>query len=203
MRLRICPLCKCPGLRDQTLCLVCARALWPRVRPIERQLDRLSVWSLFPWNPGEAQILPSLIYALKGRDGARHWLDFARWTALLSEPLPEDAVLMPIPGPPPNHALGWARALGRLFQRPVADMLLNFGPHLSQKTRRRQHRRDRQFHLRRQPSCREYRTVILVDDVITTGSTLTAAAEAIASEKPLKALCLMDRRPCDATRPLL
>lgn len=104
-------------------------------------------------------------------------------------------MFVPVPGPRPNHALGLAAALGRVLGHPVADVLAKCHSG-RQKARSREGRAGIRFEFKGATLCTDYRSVVIVDDVVTTGATATAAHDALLGPKNCEVWCLMDRRPC-------
>lgn len=200
LSLQVCPICKYVSRRTRPFCRYCVDQLARRISPTVRHMDTISTWSLFSWVPGESRIYSDLIYAMKGRESEAPWREFAYWMAQKISPPPRKSAFVPIPGTRPNHARGLASALAAAFRCPMEDVLIHV-ERSPQKTRDRLNRQGHHFCLRGMNPCRDYRTVILVDDVITTGATITAAFKALGEPKRTEGWCLMDRRPCDEVAP--
>ncbi len=195
----ICLICKLPGFREHRLCRHCARELRHLQQPVIREADGFVIRSLFPWRVNDKRCFTDLVYSLKGIDDANAWFELSVWMAdhFRRDPkgLPQKPIIIPIPGRAPNHAMGLAKAVGRVVGGDVVDALVPVKKR-SQKTLDKSQRRQVEFVLRSGHLCTDYNTVIIVDDVITTGATAEAAFKALHRPKNCEVWCLMDRRPC-------
>ncbi len=202
-KFNVCLICKLPGFREHHLCRHCALELRSLQSPVVRQVEGLVARSLFSWREGGARGLADLVYALKGRDDAHSWFELAVWMVDRFERAPTGpAVFVPVPGAEPNHALGLARALARVVGADVMSALLPVKKR-SQKALTKSERRTIEFGSRGARLCSDYNTVLIVDDVITTGATAEAAFRALDRPENCEVWCLLDRRPCGAPNALL
>jgi predicted amidophosphoribosyltransferase len=191
-----CPICKSVFPRTTTLCESCADELWRRREPVLRREAGFRVRSLFAWREGGPRAMDWLIRSLKGQDQHIHWNELALWMLTTSiqpqRPLPKP-LLVPIPSTR-KHSWGLARALSRWTGWPIESPLIQAQSRW-QKGLTRSERQEVRFE-GRGVLCTDYKTVLLVDDVITTGATLRAAHLALGRPHNCEAWCLMDRRPC-------
>ena len=201
-----CPVCKSIGL-NRGLCLACRDELWRRREPIARELSGFKVRSLFRWQEGAWPGLGWWLRSLKRKEDWLYWREPALWALnLFPRPSTDRALVVPVPGSKPraNHALGLARALaGWMRQWEVADCLLAVSEG-SQKSQAWEDRWLRRFELKDRSilACKDY-TLLVVDDVVTSGATACAAVQALGRPEGCEVWTLADRRPCCGDRAAL
>jgi predicted amidophosphoribosyltransferase len=177
-----------------TLCASCAQNLFTRRELMWREREGYGISSLFRWERDGWLGLRWWLATLKGKEDPRFWREPALW-ALESFARPRRApLLVPIPSRqrPANHALGFARALHDLTGWPVAELLKVSDTH-AQKRRTREQRRHRRIELIEGSFCNKSTSVLLLDDIVTTGSTVQAAYRALGRPRDTQVWCLADR----------
>ena len=193
-----CPICKIVGPRRDRLCPRCTTQLHPLRSVVIRPMEGYTIKSLFAWTQTCDKPLAALVYGLKGVEEIEGWRRLSIWLLqAFGETLPPRSVFVPVAGRRPNHSLGFARALAAITARPCLDLLATTTED-SQKTLDREGRRKVGFTLRGRDLVPLDHAIVLVDDVVTTGSTVAAAFRALGAPQNSQAWCLIDRRPCDA-----
>lgn len=196
--LKACPLCKTLFPRRTVLCEPCREKLWEKKAPFVRDETGFRVRSLFAWEAKGPKAFDWLIRSLKGRAEPEWWADFALWLLYeFSRHQQTPPLLVAIPSRRP-HALGLARALAGWTGWELApEKTLTIVGDRWQKGLSRVRRQAVQFQSGG-AFCTDYKSVIIIDDVVTTGATLRAAHHALGRPRNCEAWCLMDRRPCES-----
>lgn len=137
---------------------------------------------------------------LKGEEKMTQWLDavqLAREASLekpLKLPLTKDTLWIPLPSSGlRNHALGLAKALAYVYGGTLWDGLEITKDQEQQKNKTKTERQNRLVKTKGKPPCTSFKTVCLVDDIITTGSTFRGAFAAIEHPENGLGIALMDR----------
>lgn len=202
-----CAICGAWGVRLPPLCGYCfprVRSLVPD-RPFERRLaSSPRVLSLFLWSTQGPLVFRKLARSLK-ISTERDWSLWVEWFCERII-LPRSAVLVPAPAKrwgARDHAWYLARAFSQKTGFPVRNVLAR-SSRVEQKTLSGVARRSNRVELI-DPTweCSDYRSVIIVDDIVTTGGTISACFEALGRPPGAQAWTLLDRAPCDVSTPLV
>ncbi len=192
----VCLICKTPWPRGGRIpCDYCLSGLLALREPYTRVESAYSIHSLFAWRRESPPGLAWLVRSLKRQTEILPWRELAACLVENFAP-PANAVLVPIPSLGPNHALGLARALGHWSGLPVAEALAASVKTRSQKRRSRIDRQSITFERADWAFCSKFRTVVIVDDIVTTGSTVRAGYHTLGRPEKCEVWCLLDRRPC-------
>jgi predicted amidophosphoribosyltransferase len=129
------------------------------------------------------------------------WLPFAEWFVEGINP-PQGAVIAPAPPKrwgTKDHAWGWAWALSNVLGLPLRTPLMRVSTAYAQKDLGRIGRGSVRIDLADPEwNCSDYKSVIIVDDIVTTGSTARSCYRAIGSPARAAVWTLFDRISCDA-----
>ena len=205
-----CPICHLPVWR-RALCEACAGRLHASLEPFARADESFNIYSLFIWERDRWPGLNWWLTALKGHERLEYWHEPALWALELFGLLktwPKNSTVKPTLVPVPsnrsrNHARGFARAIGVWSDWPVRDILrLESGPRAAQKRLTRTARVRRTLELVNGEALPRG-SIILIDDIVTTGGTIRAAYRALGCPAEFRAWCLADRRPCGDRAALL
>ncbi len=124
------------------------------------------------------------------------------WMLQFHPPRPSETLLVAIPSKQKaNHSMGLATALAQMTGWTVCNPLVLERSQAHQRRLGRGLRQQRQFGLKE--AIPEGRPILVVDDIVTTGSTGHAAFKALGSPQNMEFWCLMDRRPCGHDMALL
>lgn len=175
------PLCvRCGSFQVQEcfLCKNCEESfLNGRLKPQWRDLNNHFVQSLIEWHPGESDSLSEIVYLLKSRLSQKAWAFYSRQVKITCS---HNAVIVPVPssrtGRTAFHTKYFAEALRAQHQVSIIDCLLSFEQKGSQEALTVEKRAEIQFQFIEDftQKMRSYHRVILIDDIITTGHTLSA-----------------------------
>lgn len=150
------------------------------------------VQSMIQWPPFKSDSISAMVYLLKSRLSRSAWNNYAQFFDFL--PLATSSTIyIPVPSRKINkaafHTMHFAQALSQRFGGQVLNCLKN-----STKTSARNNQKDQDYHGRSQVDflfIEEFTKelshsdrIILIDDIITTGFTLSACIEALHSAVP-------------------
>lgn len=210
---RSCHLCGSFDTEYEVICSGCWLKLLAHFQAMQnRNVGTIEVTALFAWIPGLGYDLGKFLHSCKKLKSQKAWRfiseEWIRRTAIrptLSKNV--KTVLVPIPSQKGrNHAYNFALALSDLTGFDVLPALrfeasdnLN-SANLEQKYLSKNLRARRQLQITEEFTKRikEINRIILVDDVITTGSTARAAEKALGASK-IEMWCLADRRQLAAS----
>jgi predicted amidophosphoribosyltransferase len=150
--------------------------------------------SLFDWYPNEDRKLSKLMISLKGGRLSKTFDYYAQAfvSRLGAIELEENTVLVPCPANSQRkHAFTLAQSISILVGAPIDSCLQKEEQHTSQKSKSRAERQKTEMTCLRNLSRKH---VIFIDDIVTTGSTVLSARNAIGPCRSFKVWCLAHRR---------
>jgi predicted amidophosphoribosyltransferase len=197
--LKVCALCGVPSF-GRNFCRSCFGKIEQNFFPgleVQTENQDLLIRRLYLWRRGD-RLQQHMAHALKGKVSPADWQVFAtafvraHWPSLRSFHKP---LLVPAPARTKTslHAQGLALALSKVMGGEVWDHLL---VPLSMTTHTKwERKRDRlkRLSLIAQRPCPRGRKIILVDDIVTTGSTALAARKALGDPRDFEVWCLFRR----------
>lgn len=206
---RLCPHCGSFFPRNSLFCYPCEKDLLHRCRSKENnqiyfQKKAIPIISLFDWIPNESRKLSLLITLLKNGQPESAFKFYSRMLAneLIKYNLP-DAVIVPAPAKNPelkDHAFVLAKSLSEQLQLPMKSILLRPEGHAEQKELGRSERFKKE--LLNPEKFSTSKTLIFIDDVVTTGATAVAAYKALSRPQSFLVCCLASRRHLAAFGPI-
>jgi predicted amidophosphoribosyltransferase len=205
---KVCALCGALDVRRPPLCRFCHKtfhSLIPR-GGIQRIHGPLHTQSLFLWDEKSPPAFGLMASVLK-QSVPEDWLIFAEWL-LDRMPQPPSGGTAVVPAPARvwrahDHAWNWARALSDIGGFKLCNPLVRVNTQAQKELSRSARSQIRIEVADSDWNCSDYKSVILVDDVLTTGSTAQACYRALGRPEGGIVWTLFDRAPCDAPAPLI
>ena len=198
-----CLQCGSFAFRQSMLCRVCENNLFNSAyKPdlFESEVNQIPCMTLFRWQQDRNRILNRLSLGLKGTGQKAAWCYYASCVVqnwLARETPPQNSVIVPCPAVSDrhDHAYLFAEALSQLTGIPLIMALEKTveGPQKNLTRRERVFRSGYQFRLRNN-ICEKFSRVYFVDDIITTGATVSAANTHLRALGRVKAISLIIRR---------
>lgn len=180
-----------------SLCNQCWRRLRETTYSYSRDVNGLPIFTLWQW-PVNHSLKALWLQNLKGNESEKLWFEIAEVVHQALNvnlySLDKKTLWIPLPSSGPrNHALGLAKALAIVYGGTVWDGLEITPEEQHQKDKTRFERQKRHILTKGRPPCSSFKTVCLVDDIITTGSTFRGAFSALEHPKNGLGIALMDR----------
>lgn len=176
-----------------------------RVELKNRKINQtLDAFYLFDWVPFESDMLSEMVYRMKSDKCLQAWKFYAE---LAAEQMTDHAdiknidYIVPIPGSKTysNHAQIFAEILGVLLKKPILNILEKASFQGEQKRRNKIDRLYKTIQLREQFTTHlqhlnlNKSNVLVVDDILTTGSSFNQAIQALGPSKKVTLLTLFYR----------
>jgi len=191
--------------RGRFLCQFCWGLLeQDRSLPEPIFIDEAKLFTIWNWVPGKNEALSNYLLSLKAWSGGLEWKALAQELILQRQqwklPIPKNLIIVPAPSyreGKNDHAIQLAIAVGFQLNSPVLPMLRKE----HQKTVVHQRRKSKAQRLQIKAYRRENfsridlseKSLILIDDVLTTGGTAKASLQALAPRKNTEIWCLAHR----------
>ena len=159
-----------------------------------RTLDQIKVVSLATWDEQFDLLSREILYEVKENRSLSLFNEFSR-TLISKVPCEyfERAAFVPVPSSTGRvHSSLFAQCLARWSGGDFVDVL-SLALQKRQPGQTLAQRRTRRISVSANFDLQNYKTVIFVDDVVTSGSTLTAAAMTLPKEQPRIGMTLLNR----------
>lgn len=197
--IRSCPHCGWFFVDHRIICKHCEFQLLGRLEwvsnPLSKELYSTALWR---WRPQRDDLLSRFLMAGKGVEERGPWIPYAA-AFLEADRLHPESVLVPVPSlRKSNHALGIAKAISYLSGVPIREYL---GVHAHSEAAKQQHLSkgqrekavDGRFYVKNSEVELSNKDLILIDDVITTGTTARALAANLTLNNSVKIWALASR----------
>jgi predicted amidophosphoribosyltransferase len=196
--LRSCAICGLTSYPIRFLCPDCLHKLRTKwVKPQVFYQENLTIHYLTEWNSQNGLLMSDLLTKLKGKRSKRAWEEIAEWyLQYFVTSLPSNAIIVPLPSSnnaKAHHAQHFAKSLSKRLRVPVVEPLMRQDKG-SQKKRSKQQRRQIKMSLKPDIFIPEGAQIVLVDDLVTTGSSILAASKVLGKRRILAAWTFACRR---------
>jgi predicted amidophosphoribosyltransferase len=176
-------------------CRVCEKVMWeahPQNHRFTMEKSKITGTALFEWHPDQDRRISKLMINLKGgRLQGAFGVYAERFVSRMKGIDLQETILVPCPAKGDRkHSQVLAQAFSSLLGLPVYDVLEN-GSQSPQKGRLK---RDRERILLTAKVQFPDKHVIFIDDIVTTGATAQAAANALKPNRGFEVWCLAHRR---------
>ncbi len=206
------PMCLSCGsyfVRHHLFCQKCyVEKIETKLQPRSHSLaQQQNAFTLFDWNPGESDLLSEMVYRFKSDRCLLAWRHYAGLAIkALSHEVDLKVIdyIIPVPGSKRSsvHGRVFADLVSEIVQKPVLDILEKIKSDsitVEQKSKNKNERVQNQFRLREEFTqnfdCLRigHRHILLVDDIITTGSSFTQCLQVLGGAEDAVLLCLFYR----------
>jgi len=165
-------------------------------RPRWERIEELSVFSLIAWGRDNETPCRALLYDLKESQDLRLFRFWSReWVRRLPPDTFHNAVLVPVPSSTGRlHSFLLARCLAETTGLEMVEALA-LGKEERQPGKSRRERMKRRLRLKEGVDLLSYKSVLLIDDVTTSGATLLGCKKALRGSQKVAALTVFRREP--------
>lgn len=203
---RHCPACRQSSPPIEWLCVDCLEKLksfYLEPQHLLRMQSSFRHLRLIDWTPENDSFIRALLISLKGprrslffKVLAREFFMRAQYISSLKRDYPFTLIPCPSKNYLKDHGFFWAQALGEQMELPIQWALSHSESHSDQKKKNLFLRGERKFLLTMDECIFKNKSLVFVDDVVTSGATAKAAYLALGKPESFMVWSIFWRKKC-------